>query len=176
MCKNDNSFNGNFEFKAYQFGFDSPSYQWDCKDGEVVGETNEAKVTCNYTILGEHTPTLKINGELCSNQTTVKVTTVSSCSILARKASTVDKEEFSKSASIAQGDLAEAKINRQCLDGGVIKWTLAGGTRTYENGDNITISPSGATDIKISAQITKDNKTYGCGSADIKVTEKVKWR
>lgn len=184
-CKSDGGFNGDFKFKAYQSGItlnsfnSSNNYQWTCKDGDI--KTGE-KVTCNYPDAGSYTPKLKIYDEAtqkwidCANQTSVKVTTQSSCSVLARKAGTGGQEDFSKSTSIVQGDSIEAKVNRQCLSGGEIKWTIVGGTETTENGDNITISPSGTSNVKISAQITKDGKTSNCGSADVKITETVKWR
>jgi hypothetical protein len=185
-CKGDSEFTGDFEFKAYQSGITLNSFnpdnnfQWTCKEGDIkVGE----RVTCNYPDAGSFTPKLKVYDEAsqkwidtCANQTTVKVTTQSSCGVLARKASTGDKEEFSKSVSINQGDTAEAKINRQCLTGGEVKWTVTGGTKTFEEGDNVTVSPSGTSSVRISAQIVKDGKTSNCGSADVDVTETVKWR
>ncbi|MFH1182801.1 MAG: hypothetical protein V1690_00885 [Candidatus Moraniibacteriota bacterium] len=185
-CKNSDAFTGDFKLKAYQAGFTlnnfdpGKNYQWTCndKDAPKAGE----QVTCNYPESGSYTPKLKVYDEAtqkwvdCANQTTVKVTTQSSCSVLARKASTGDKEEFGKNTTIAQGDTIEAKISRQCLDGGEIKWTVSGGTKLSENGDTIGVGSSGVGNIRISAQLVKDGKTSNCGSADVKVTETVKWR
>lgn len=174
-CKNDSGFTGDFKFKAYQSGFTAPNYQWDCNGGKAAGGTNGDTVICNYTDAGNHTPTLTINGEACANQTTVKVASQPSCNILVRKAGT-GNEEFDKNASITQGGLAEAKINRQCLEGGEVSWTVNGGEKTSENGDSIVVSTTGTSGVTVSAKIEKDNKTYSCGSASVEITETVKWR
>ena len=131
--------------------------------------------------MGNHTPKLRVYDEAtqkwidCANQTSVEVTTKESCSVLVRKAGT-GGEDFEKSATIGQADSGEAKIDRQCLKGGEVSWTVTGGSKTAEKGDSIIISPSGTANLRVSAQIVKDGKTYNCGSADVKVTETIKWR
>ena len=185
-CKNDVEFTGEFKLKAYQTGISlnptnpDNNFQWTCKDNESP-KTGE-HVSCIYPNPGTYTPQLKVYDEPsrkwieCANQTNVKVTTETNCSVLVRKASTDQKEEYSKSITIDQNDSVEAMVNRQCLKGGEINWTVTGGTELSQNGDTMKFKPTDTSSIKITAQIIKDGKPINCSAAEARVTETIKWR
>lgn len=192
-CKNSEDFTGKFRFKAYQSGFTlnkfdpNSNFQWtNCgEDGAPkVGET----ITCEYKNDGIFTPELKIYDEAlqkwsgtgdipgCANQNSVKVTSEATCSILIRKAGTESKDKGSKSLTINQDENAEAIINRQCLTGGDVKWTLTGGSKLYESSESLGIKPNGAMIANVTAQITKEGRTINCGTTTLNVKETVRWR
>jgi len=182
-CKNAGDFTGEFHFKAYQTGFTlndpDKNYQWTCQDGDApkAGE----KVVCSYKNAGTYSPQLKIFDEKAqqwfdcekTGDSSVKVTTDSACKVLVRKAGS--DNDYENKLSLSPNDTIDAKIDRQCLEGGEVKWTVSGGSSLAENGDKAQFKPAGA-DTKVSAQVQKDGKTYNCGSAQVGVKETVKWR
>lgn len=174
-CANDENFTGEFKFKAYPVK-SNYTYKWDCDGGTTTGNDDQDTVVCKYSGIGSYTPTLKVNGKNCINQAAVTVSNKSNCSVSVSEndtGTTVDGAG-SKSVSIVEGQSVEARINRQCLEGGKIMWTV--GAKTFEDEEIINIEPAGTASVRVAAKIVKDNKTYNCGSADVKVTEIIKWR
>lgn len=184
-CKTASNFTGDFQFKSYQSGMTlnsldpDKSYRWICKDGQAPKTGKD--VACNYSEAGVYTPQLSIYDESsqkwvdCNNQASVKVAAETACDVLAKKASDTDGT-YENSLTVSPNDFIEAKIDRQCLDGGTVEWNISGGTKTNENGDKASFKPVGGTTTKISAQIKKDGITTNCSSVSITVKEQVKWR
>lgn len=185
-CNSNGGFTGNFSFKAYQSGITlnpldpDKNFQWICKNGEAP-KTGE-KVVCNYRDTGTYTPELKIFDETaqqwisCASQASVKVTDKAECSVSVRKSGPADNGDYENNLNVSQEDKIEAKINRQCLDGGIVEWSVTGGSKTTENGDIATFKPMDGSLVKVSAEIIKNGKAVKCDPAGVSVKQSVRWR
>lgn|GEM_PF-1427322 len=185
-CKDSGNFSSEFKFKAYQSGItlnkSNPenNYQWVCAEGETpkTGET----VTCEYKNNGTFTPELRMYNEVtkkwvdCTNQASVEIISEARCNVLVRKADDSSANDYESTLNIFQDGKIEAKIDRQCLSGGIVQWTVSGGSKISENGDLASFKPTGGATAKISAQITSNGKKINCGSANVSVRQSVKWR
>jgi hypothetical protein len=184
-CKSAADFTGQFNFKAYQSGItlnkfnSSKNYQWLCAPGAAPQEGE--KVTCTYDKEGTYSPQLKVYNEAtqkwvdCTNQASVKVTSEAACGILVREAQSGSKTEFGKELTINPNSAVEAKVNRQCIGGGEVKWSVTGGSSLLDSGDTAEFKPIGGT-FNISAQIIQNGKTIKCTPVTIGVNDSVKWR
>jgi hypothetical protein len=165
---------GKFEYQAYVLGIEPQSYRWKCNSSTAqVDESSSAQYTCEYSA-GTYLPSLSILGKdgksyECVNQITAQVTNESKCKVEVRRAGT--DGGFSSQLEVGRGDELEARVVKQCLPSGTVKWDVSSETK-----DQITIKFDNSGTRSVGAAVTKDDGTVvSCSAADVVVKEKLQW-
>jgi|GEM_PF-5321114 len=169
----------NVNHKALTYGINVSEYQWKCGKGaneEWASSGVKDDYTCSYDSTGSYTTDLRVKDQdtgkwfscYSDEKNKVKVTDTSGCKVTARKLD--NQGEFSNTLSAKIGDTVEAKVERECLEDGAVKWTT-NATKVSENNETLKVKLESAGIASIKAKIGDTD----CGQATVETTETVKF-